>query len=120
MLKKQSDIEMIGEAKDGEEFIKIKTVYKGDNFYCKDTTVKLAKLLAYSNFMPIRQKNKPIFSEKEIAIIRLICKEYSSQEIAEQLNHSIRTIDSYRKNILKKMNVKNATGIVIYAIKHKI
>jgi len=193
MLKKQSDIEMIGEAKDGEELIKItrllkpdvivtdilmpsmngidatkkileefphigvialsmfnednlivemmeagaqgyllknahkdeiinaiKTVYKGDNFYCKDTTVKLAKLLAYSNFMPIRQKNKPIFSEKEIAIIRLICKEYSSQEIAEQLNLSIRTIDSYRKNILKKMNVKNATGIVIYAIKHKI
>ena len=79
MLKKQSDIEMIGESKDGEELIKIKTVYKGDNFYCKDTTVKLAKLLAYSNFMPIRQKNKPIFSEKEIAIIRLICKEYSSQ-----------------------------------------
>jgi len=97
----------------------IKTVYKGDKYYCRDTANKMAKLLAYKNYPPLSQ-TKPVFSEKEIAIIRLICKEHSSQEIADQLKHSIRTIDSYRKNILKKMKVKNVNGIIMYAIKNKI
>lgn len=98
----------------------IKTVYKGNKYYCKSTSAKLTKLLTYNNYLPIGEQRTAIFSTKEFAIIRLICKGNSSQEIADELKHSIRTIDSYRKNILKKMNVKNVTGILKYAIKHKI
>lgn len=98
----------------------IKTVFKGGNYYCKDTTTKLAKLLTNANYISPSKANKPLFSEKELAIITLICKEYSSKEIADELKHSIRTIDSYRKNILKKMKVKTATGLVMYAVRQKI
>jgi DNA-binding NarL/FixJ family response regulator len=98
----------------------IKTVNKGDKYYCKSTSAKLTKLLTFNNYLPVSEQRASIFSTKEFAIIRLICNGNSSQEIANELKHSIRTIDSYRKNILKKMNVKNVTGILKYAIKHKI
>jgi DNA-binding NarL/FixJ family response regulator len=94
----------------------IKTVYKGGNYYCKETTSKLAKLLSHNN----ERKAKVLFSEKELAIITMICKEYSSQQIADELGHSIRTIDSYRTKILEKMNVKNATSLILYAIRNKL
>jgi DNA-binding NarL/FixJ family response regulator len=93
----------------------IKIVYKGGNYYCNDTTTKITKILSTNP-----AKNKPLFSEKELAIITMICKELSSQQIADELKHSIRTIDSYRKKILKKMKVKNATGLVLYAIRRKL
>ena len=81
----------------------IKAVYKGDSYYCKSTTTELTKLLTENNYSSEKQTDKALFSQKELAIIRLICKERSSQQIADELKHSIRTIDSYRKNILKKM-----------------
>ena len=94
-----------------EEIIEaIKTVYNGGSYYCKSTTARVRKLLS----------NTVLFSEKELRIITLICEGYSSQEIADQFHNSIRTIDSYRKNILHKMKVKNATGLVLYAIRNKI
>lgn len=98
----------------------IRTVHKGDKYYCRSTSGRLAKLLTYNNYLPASEQRVPLFSTKEFAIIRLICKGQSSLEIAEELQHSIRTIDSYRKNILKKMKVKNVTGLLKYAIKHKI
>lgn len=98
----------------------IKTVYKGDKYFCKSTSGRLSKLLTYNNYLPVSEQRASVFSSKEFAIVRLICKGRSSQEIAGELKHSVRTIDSYRKNILKKMNVKNVTGILKYAIKHKM
>jgi DNA-binding NarL/FixJ family response regulator len=94
----------------------IKAVYKGGNYYCKDTTTRLTKLLSQNN----DGTPKELFSEKELAIIIMICKEYSSQEIADALGHSIRTIDSYRKKILEKMKAKNATSLILYAIRNNL
>lgn len=45
---------------------------------------------------------KPYFKEKEKIIIQLICKQLSSAEIAEEMQLSIRTVEDYRLDILKK------------------
>jgi DNA-binding NarL/FixJ family response regulator len=63
------------------------------------------------------KKALPSFSIREIQIIRLICKEYLSHEIAEVLRISTRTVEQHRDNIKKKMNAKNGVGIAIFAIK---
>ena len=60
------------------------------------------------------------FSDKEIEVIQLICKEYTSKEISEKLFVSARSVEGYRTKILEKMNVKNSVGIVVYAIQHEI
>ncbi len=62
----------------------------------------------------------PEFSERELEIIVLICQQATTKEIASKLFLSIRTIEGYREKIQEKMNVKNAAGIVVYAVKNGI
>ncbi len=59
-------------------------------------------------------------SRREIETLQLICKEYSSKQIADKMGLSIRTIDGYRKSILKKSKAKNLVGIVLYALRNGI
>lgn len=104
-----------------EEIIQaIRAVNNNNNYYCKNTSEKLLQLIAKSKFNPYKKLVKPRFSEKEIAVIGLVCDQYSNKEIAEKLNLSIRTIEGYREKIEEKMDVHNTAGIVVYAIKNGI
>ena len=53
-------------------------------------------------------------------ILKLISEEKSNQEIANSLFISIRTVDTHRRNLLDKLQVKNTAGLVRYAIQHGI
>jgi len=46
----------------------------------------------------------------------LVCKEYTTQEIATALFLSPQTIDTHRKNILHKLDLRNVAGLVKYAM----
>ena len=59
-------------------------------------------------------------TEREKEILVLVCKEYSSAEIAKKLFISTGTVDTHRKNILLKLGVTNTVGLVKYAIKHHL
>lgn len=64
------------------------------------------------------QLTKPFnieLSSREIEILKLICKQCSSTEIAEKLNISPRTVDGHRNNLLLKTESKNIIGLAIYA-----
>ena len=98
----------------------VKSVFMRQTYYCNNTTAKLAHMIANSNYNPTKKSVKPVFSDKEITVIQLICREFSNKEIADKLNLSKRTVEGYREKILEKINAKNTVGIVIYAIKHKI
>jgi len=60
------------------------------------------------------------FTETEIEIIKLICKQLTAKEIAEKLDLSYRTIEDYRLKIQKKVRAKNIVGIALYAIRKGI
>jgi DNA-binding NarL/FixJ family response regulator len=53
-----------------------------------------------------------ILSEREKQIIKLIAQEFTSEEIAEKLFLSKQTIETHRKNIFLKLQVKNIAGLV--------
>ncbi len=55
---------------------------------------------------------------RENEIVRLICQQLSSHEIAEKLKLTYGTIENYRRIIQKKIGAKSAVGIAIYAYKH--
>ncbi|MDG1509393.1 MAG: helix-turn-helix transcriptional regulator, partial [Flavobacteriaceae bacterium] len=57
---------------------------------------------------------------RELEVLKLITDEYSSPEIAGILNISQSTVDTYRKSLLKKTNVKNSIGLAMYAVKNNI
>ena len=96
----------------------VKSVHEGKNFYCTDTSRKLAKLVAGSRTKNFKEKVK--FTEREIEIIKLVCTQSSTKEIASALNISTRTVESHRERIQEKIGSRNIAGITIYAIKHKI
>jgi DNA-binding NarL/FixJ family response regulator len=101
-----------------EELIEgIKAVNEGDNYFCNATTLKLSKIIAKSRFY---KTDDASFSEKEIEIIKLICEQYVSKEIADRTSLTFRTVEKYRHNIMEKTGSRNLVGIVIYAIKNGI
>ncbi len=57
---------------------------------------------------------------REVEIIRLISYEYSSKEIANMLFISEETVKSHRKNIKKKLKVKNVAGVVRVAFQTQL
>lgn len=59
-------------------------------------------------------------SEREIEVVRCICKQMSIKKIAEKMHLSPRTIDTYIENIYLKTGAKKVAGIVLYAIEHRL
>ena len=55
-------------------------------------------------------------TKRERDILVLVAKGLMSKEIAEQLNISIHTVISHRKNITKKTGIKSVAGLAVYAM----
>jgi DNA-binding NarL/FixJ family response regulator len=58
-------------------------------------------------------------SPREMEFIRFICdeQEYTYDQIADLMNVHVRTVDSFRKSLFQKLNIKSKTGLVMFAIK---
>lgn len=63
---------------------------------------------------------KGVLTTREIEILRLVAKEFSSRQIAEILFISERTVETHRKNILKKTGASNLVGLIKYAYANKL
>ena len=97
----------------------IEEVYNGGTYFSESITEKLADMNAFIN-SDIIIVDGIEFSKKEIHIMQLICAEYSSKQIAAELNLKPRTIEWYRDGILEKTGSKTVAGIVSFTIKHNI
>jgi len=59
-------------------------------------------------------------SKRETQILKLIAFEFTSREIADQLHISTETVQSHRKNLMKKCKVKNVAGLIRKAFEMQI
>lgn len=59
-------------------------------------------------------------TRRELEILELICKEYTTGEIAQQLYISTRTVEGHRKNLLEKTGARNTAGLIIFAIRNNL
>lgn len=73
-----------------------------------------------------KKQVKPTFneidplSERELEVLRGICKELTTAEIAEKMFVSPRTVEFHRNNLLLKTGARNAAGLVVYAMTNGI
>lgn len=58
----------------------------------------------------------PSLTRREKEVLELIVKEYTSEEIAENLFVTIKTVEAHRSNLIQKLGVKNVAGLVRVAI----
>lgn len=95
-----------------------KAVNMGDNFYCTSTSNKLVKLIATNRYHPHKPAKQLKLSIRETEVLTMLCNQLTNKEIAEKLNISSRTVETYRLSLLEKTNSKNAIGLVVYAIRN--
>ena len=108
----------------GEHIIKaIKSVHNDVPYFSDDIKEGLFNLAIGQK---VADGSKPAskatssLTDRELEVLKLVAQEFSTQEMADQLLLSVNTVETYRKNLLKKLNVKNAVGLAMYAVKHKI
>lgn len=96
-----------------EVFAAIEAVMRGDEYICHDVMQALSGAMR-------RNDDAEILSEREIDVLLGICRGLSTQEIADKLFLSKRTVDTHRANILEKTGSKNTASLVVYAIKNRL
>lgn len=62
----------------------------------------------------------PALTRREKEVLNLIAEGYTNPQIAEKLFISPHTIDSHRKNLLTKFEVKNTAALINSAVKHNL
>jgi DNA-binding NarL/FixJ family response regulator len=100
----------------------IQTVAQGKRFFGEDMQEML-----FNRIGNVGVENNPTtysgnenasLTKREIEILSLIAEEYTTQQIAEKLFISERTVETHRKNIFSKTREKSVIGLSRYAIKH--
>lgn len=67
-----------------------------------------------------KKEDTVVLKNREIEFIKYACTEKTYKEIASEMCLSPKTVEGYRDSIFEKLNLKNRTGLVIYAIKNKL
>lgn len=60
------------------------------------------------------------FSKRELEVLQLVASGKTSREIASQLFVSLQTVESHRKNMIRKANVRNMSAVIMLAIQNGI
>jgi DNA-binding NarL/FixJ family response regulator len=94
----------------------IRTVAGGEMYVCDRVSPKLLKRLLAGGG---NGADSPVarFSDREMQVFRLIGEGLGTKEIAERLNLSVKTIETYRANIKEKLDLRDARELVQYAIR---
>ena len=94
----------------------VRTVYEGGTYFSAQLLNSLSNSIKVVEVGTIDEQDR--LSEREVEILVGICRGLSTQEIADSLFISKRTVDKHRANILEKSGCKNSASLVVYAIKH--
>jgi DNA-binding NarL/FixJ family response regulator len=97
----------------------INTVYHTGHYFSNEQIDVMRNQL--SNKLPeFHSFSKDALTEREIDVLKLVCQQFSTKEIAETLFISPKTVETHKTNLMIKTCVKNMAGLVIYAVQNNI
>ncbi|HQW84512.1 MAG TPA: response regulator transcription factor [Ferruginibacter sp.] len=113
-LTKTSDSEIIYEA--------IKTCFEQEYYFNSLTNKALLTNLKHRNEVTPQKimQQEANLNDKEILILKLMCEEKSTKEIAGLVDLSPRTVEAIRDKLKVKTGAKSTAGLILYAVKHNI
>lgn len=92
----------------------IRAIAKGENYFSSI----MSKILVEKHFFDKTNSNP--LTKREQEILKWIAEELSNQEIADKLFISVRTVETHRKNMMKKLNVNNTVALIKYALQQNM
>jgi DNA-binding NarL/FixJ family response regulator len=108
-LTKNSDSEVIYEA--------VKTVHEQEYFFNQLTNKALIDGLRHKRQAEAAAPADAKLTDKEVTILRMMCEEKSTKEIADLVDLSPRTVEAIRDKLKTKTGAKSMAGLVMYAVK---
>lgn len=88
----------------------ITVVYAGGNYFSQE----ILKRIAFHNLKASNEINH--LSQREMDVLRLICKGATSKEISDKLFISVKTVEAHRHNILNKSDARNSAELMLWAV----
>ncbi len=99
----------------------LNTIYNEDYYYGAFLNkIMHRKMVDNTKRKPIEFAVNISLTDREKEIIRYVCEGMKTNEIADKVCLSPRTVEGHRNNIMEKIGAKNLAGIVVYGIKHNI
>lgn len=117
---------MVKRAAPAELCTAVRTTAQGGTFLYPDLAKALVRAYLNQTTQPsplyqspqLQQDKLAILTPREIEVLKLVAAGYTSQEIADQLVVSIKTIQAHRANIMEKLELRDITQLVRFAVKH--
>jgi DNA-binding NarL/FixJ family response regulator len=94
----------------------LKMIAKGEVYLSANIVHELSRVPAVNQTEVVPDLAQ--ISEREIEVLKLIAQELSTNQIAERLFVSVNTVETHRKNLFRKLGVKNALGLIKFALRH--
>ncbi|MBC7423790.1 MAG: response regulator transcription factor [Ferruginibacter sp.] len=113
-LSKTSDIEVIYEA--------IVTCFQQDYYFNALTNKALLTNLKQRNQLTPQKlvQQEAHLNDKEMLILKLMCQEKTTKEIADMVDLSPRTVEAIRDKLKVKTGAKSTAGLIMYAVKNNL
>lgn len=114
VIKKESD----------EEFTQaVHKLMEGRSYFCQEGRAHIIN--RFSNFENDDLATSHLiantkFSGKELALIKLLCKQMTTKEIGRHLNLSDRTVEQYRSAVTRRISAKNLAGVIKFALRNGV
>lgn len=97
----------------------IRTVWNGKMFISQD----LIEMVVNGYIQEGGKKagsEAEVLSIREREILQLLAEGLSNKEVADELHISIKTVETHRANIMKKLGLKNIADLVLYAVRNQL
>lgn len=91
----------------------IETVVAGDSYFCQEVLDIMTQSLTSEGDTDDQDY---VLSNREKEVLHYVAKEYTNQEIADTIDISLRTVETHKRNLIKKLRVKNVVGLVRFAL----
>lgn len=98
-----------------ELLLAIKSVHSGNSYF----SAEIARDGHGSSLIEkARKKPAETLSAREREVLQLVAEGYSSQQVADRLVISLKTVEVHRSNIMAKLNARNRTDLILYALRN--
>ena len=90
----------------------VRRVHDGETVLHPAIAQKLGRLLSAK---PDSETDETTLTQKEVDVLRLVCRGLRSKEIARDLAMSVRTVDGHLESIFSKLGLRSRTEVAVYA-----